>query len=91
LEAAEEVGAGRDTQEGEVLDLLGEVLDLLSSLVDKSLVVAEAFGSGVPRYRLLEIVRQYAAEKLAAGGRRKPSGSVTLCSSWGWPRGPSPS
>jgi non-specific serine/threonine protein kinase len=64
LEAAEEVGAGRDTQEG-------EVLDLLSSLVDKSLVVAEAFGSGVPRYRLLEIVRQYAAEKLAAGGEEE--------------------
>jgi predicted ATPase len=46
-------------------------LDLLSSLVDKSLVVAEAFGSGVPRYRVLEIVRQYAAEKLAAGGEEE--------------------
>jgi predicted ATPase len=41
-----------------------EVLDLLDSLVGKSLVQAEAQGSGV-RCGLLEPVRQYALERLA--------------------------
>jgi len=44
-----------------------EVLDLLSLLVDKSLVVAHNTG-GPTRYRLLETVRQYAAEKLGESG-----------------------
>ena len=44
----------------------GEVLDLLSELVDRSLVVVDASDSvGEARYRLLETVRQYAAEQLA--------------------------
>jgi predicted ATPase/DNA-binding SARP family transcriptional activator len=43
------------------------VLDLLARLLDKSLIqVAET--DGEVRYRLLEIVRQYAAERLDAGG-----------------------
>jgi predicted ATPase/class 3 adenylate cyclase/DNA-binding XRE family transcriptional regulator len=41
-----------------------DVADLLGSLVDKSLVVAEPAGSAL-RYRLLETIRQYAAERLA--------------------------
>jgi predicted ATPase/DNA-binding SARP family transcriptional activator len=53
LEAAEAVGAG-DIQQG-------DVVDLLSSLVDKSLVVAEA--QEVVRYRMLEPIRQYARER----------------------------
>jgi predicted ATPase/class 3 adenylate cyclase/DNA-binding CsgD family transcriptional regulator len=44
-----------------------QVLDLLSLLVDKSLVVAETT-SGRTRYRLLETVRHYAAEKLGESG-----------------------
>lgn len=44
-----------------------EVLDLLTGLVDKSLVVYEE-QNGTGRYRLLETVRQYAAEKLSASG-----------------------
>jgi len=47
-----------------------EVLDVLSSLVDKSLVVVvdgSHPGDG-RRYRLLETVRQYAAERLADSG-----------------------
>jgi predicted ATPase/class 3 adenylate cyclase len=40
-----------------------EVLDLLGSLVDKSLVLAEHTAESV-RYRLLETVRQYAAQEL---------------------------
>jgi predicted ATPase/DNA-binding SARP family transcriptional activator/uncharacterized protein HemY len=46
----------------------GEVFDLLTSLVDKSLVLFEARGPGTGRYRLLEMVRQYAAESLLASG-----------------------
>lgn len=54
LEAAEEVGAGGDLDEK-------DVLDLLTRLVEKSLVALEAEGG---RYRLLETVRQYAQERL---------------------------
>ena len=57
LAAAEEVGAGAP----------GDALDQLDSLVDKSLVQAER-RDGAIRYRLLETVRQYAAEQLAASG-----------------------
>ena len=60
LAAAEAVcGSGR-------LDAL-EVADLLGSLVDKSLVVAEPAGTGL-RYRLLETIRLFAAERLAKAG-----------------------
>jgi predicted ATPase/DNA-binding CsgD family transcriptional regulator len=44
-----------------------QVLDLLTLLVDKSLVVADHTGDRT-RYRLLETVRQYAAEKLGDSG-----------------------
>ncbi|HYP32624.1 MAG TPA: hypothetical protein VES00_12185, partial [Burkholderiaceae bacterium] len=44
-----------------------EVLDALALLVDKSLVVTDSTG-GATRYRLLETVRQYAAEKLGESG-----------------------
>ena len=43
------------------------VLDLLSGLVDRSLVESEE-RSGVVRYRMLESIRQYAAEHLVAAG-----------------------
>ena len=57
LDAAEVVcGSG-------ALDVL-DVADLLGSLVDKSLVVAEPAG-GILRYRLLETIRLFAAERLA--------------------------
>jgi len=44
-----------------------EVLDLLSTLVDKSLVLVDRDQDQTPRYRLLETVRQYAADRLADG------------------------
>jgi predicted ATPase/class 3 adenylate cyclase len=44
-----------------------EVLDLLTSLVDKSLVQFEE-PDGVPRYRMLETIRQYSRELLEASG-----------------------
>jgi predicted ATPase len=58
LDAAEAVGAHGVIE-------VSAVLDLLSRLVDKSLVAMEADGE---RYRLLETVRQYAQERLAASG-----------------------
>ena len=48
------------------LDVL-DVAGLLGSLVDKSLVVAEQAGAGL-RYRLLETIRLFAAERLAEAG-----------------------
>jgi predicted ATPase/class 3 adenylate cyclase len=56
LAAAEAVGAGP-------LD----VTDVLGSLVNKSLVLAEPAG-GALRYRLLETIRQFAAERLVEAG-----------------------
>jgi DNA-binding CsgD family transcriptional regulator len=44
------------------------VLDLLAALVDKSLVVREPEVLGQARYRLLDTIREYAADKLAAAG-----------------------
>jgi predicted ATPase/DNA-binding XRE family transcriptional regulator len=48
------------------IDVL-EVVGLVGSLVDKSLVVAEP-ADGTLRYRLLETIRLFAAERLAAAG-----------------------
>ena len=59
LATAEAVCAG-DAVERE------QVLDLLSSLVDKSLVVAHTLRRGEARYALLETIRQYAHDRLAA-------------------------
>jgi predicted ATPase/DNA-binding XRE family transcriptional regulator len=60
LDAAEAVcGSGR-------IDVL-DVADLLGSLVDKSLVVAEPAQTAL-RYRLLETIRLFAAERLAEAG-----------------------
>ncbi|TWV32865.1 AfsR/SARP family transcriptional regulator [Streptomyces misionensis] len=45
-------------------------LEAVGSLVDKSLVVAAPSADGTMRYRLLETVAEYAAERLAEAGRR---------------------
>jgi predicted ATPase/class 3 adenylate cyclase/tetratricopeptide (TPR) repeat protein len=60
LEAAESVCAADGGGES--------VLDLLTALVDKSLVVVESVIDSVPRYRLLETLREYAYERLVARG-----------------------
>ncbi len=52
-----------------------QALDQLALLVDKSLVVAED-SRGRTRYRLLETVRQYAAEKLGESGEADTSAHV---------------
>ena len=60
LAAAERVCAGGEIS---AADVLGHVC----ALVDRSLVLAESVGTAT-RYRLLETVRQYAAERLGATG-----------------------
>jgi predicted ATPase/class 3 adenylate cyclase len=60
LDAAEAVCGFGDMEAFDVTGLLG-------SLVDKSLVVAEPAGPAL-RYRLLETIRQFAAERLAETG-----------------------
>jgi non-specific serine/threonine protein kinase len=50
----------------------GEVADVLASLVDKSVVLPYKSGSGPDgeaRYRLLEALREYGGERLAAAGQ----------------------
>jgi tetratricopeptide (TPR) repeat protein len=51
------------------LDGALDLLEALGSLVDKSLVRQE--GEEEPRFAMLESIREYAAEKLAAGGERE--------------------
>ncbi len=46
----------------------GDPLDQMEQLVDKSLVTVEQFGDEKLRYRLLETLRHYAAERLAKAG-----------------------
>ncbi len=59
LVAAEDACAG---------GLSREVRDVLAGLVDKSLVVADTSPAAEARFRLLEVVRQYAARRLADAG-----------------------
>jgi tetratricopeptide (TPR) repeat protein len=61
LEAVEAVCSGDGVP-------VSHVLDLLAGLVSKSMVVAERMPGESSRYRLLEMVRQYAREKLRAAG-----------------------
>jgi len=60
LDAALEVGADNDAERAQIIDILG-------LLVDKSLIMADDSGETM-RFRLLETVRQYGLEKLAASG-----------------------
>ena len=61
LEMAEQVCADADLP-------AAAVLDLIASLVDKSLVVVEPEALGQSRYRLLDTIRDYAAQRLADAG-----------------------
>ncbi|HEX5347939.1 MAG TPA: BTAD domain-containing putative transcriptional regulator [Pseudonocardiaceae bacterium] len=78
LPAAEAVMSGGDG--GVAYD---EALDVLCRLVDKSLIVVHSEGAA-PRYRLLETIRQYGAEKLAEAGeeaiaRRRHRDAFVAC------------
>ncbi|MCG7210073.1 ATP-binding protein [Streptomyces arenae] len=63
LDAVESVCAGDGIAEH-------EVLDLLDRLVAQSVVLTTE-GGGLPRFRLLETIRQYGREKLAASGEEE--------------------
>ncbi len=60
LEAAEAVCNAKN-------DLELDVLDGMSSIVDKSLVQQLETPEGEPRFSMLETIREYASERLAAG------------------------
>jgi predicted ATPase len=62
LDTAEAIGA----LDGDV-----DVLEALSGLVGASLVTSAASGSGEPRFRMLELVRIYAAERLRERGEEE--------------------
>jgi non-specific serine/threonine protein kinase len=59
LEAAEAIAAGDGID-------AGEVLPLLAHLVERSMVVVEEAGDRSVRYRLLETIREYGRQHLAA-------------------------
>ncbi|HEY7957795.1 MAG TPA: tetratricopeptide repeat protein, partial [Polyangia bacterium] len=61
LEAAEAVAAGDDLDPA-------DVLDLVAHLVEKSLLMVDADGA---HYRMLETVREYAAERLESSGEAR--------------------
>ncbi|MDX3525206.1 MULTISPECIES: ATP-binding protein [Streptomyces] len=63
LDAAERVCAGEDIPEQ-------DVLDLLDRLVVQS-VVLPTEAEGLPRYRLLETIREYGRERLAESGEEE--------------------
>jgi non-specific serine/threonine protein kinase len=60
LAAAEQVCAGEGIP-------CGDVLDLMDALVDKSIISVDRDGQA--RYRMLETIRQYAHDRLAASGQ----------------------
>jgi predicted ATPase/DNA-binding CsgD family transcriptional regulator/DNA-binding XRE family transcriptional regulator len=59
--AAEAIGSG-------VPSLEGQSLDLLSGLVEHSLVLAETQPSGSTRYRMLETIREFGRDQLLTSG-----------------------
>ncbi|MGY1777216.1 ATP-binding protein [Geodermatophilus sp. SYSU D00804] len=67
LDTAEVVGAGRGEDGAADLD----VLETLSDLVGHSLVTPTDTGDGEPRFRMLELVRAFAAERLRERGEEE--------------------
>jgi predicted ATPase/DNA-binding SARP family transcriptional activator len=49
----------------------GPALDLLTALTEKSLLLS--YGEGAPRYRMLNTIREYAAQRLAEAGDAQPA------------------
>ena len=62
LEAAETIGG----------DVVPNVLDAVASLADNSLLRDEDGSIGEPRYLMLETVREFGLERLAASGEEEP-------------------
>ncbi|MFF4620162.1 BTAD domain-containing putative transcriptional regulator [Nonomuraea jabiensis] len=64
LEAAERV-CGGEALAGE------QVFDVLTALMEKSLLLAD--GADAPRYRMLNTIREYAAQRLVEAGESEPA------------------
>ena len=64
LEAAERVCVASAGEQGTVEQ--EQVLELLTSLAEKSLLLAE--GDSAPRYRMIGMIKEYAAHRLAEAG-----------------------
>jgi predicted ATPase/DNA-binding XRE family transcriptional regulator len=62
LSAAESICRGEEPTPSD------EGLATIAALVDASLVQVETTADGLPRYRLLEVIREYAAEQLRVAG-----------------------
>lgn len=57
-----------ESAEAVLRDGEGDVLDGLSSLIDKSLLSRTTTSAGTPRFQMLETIREYGFERLAAEG-----------------------
>ena len=64
LEAAEAIGG----EGGDALCLPPSVLDLIAALVEASLLRSETGPDGTTRFRMLETIREFAEDQLAASG-----------------------
>jgi predicted ATPase len=64
LEAAEAIGG----EGGDAMCLPPSVLDLIAALVEASLLRSESGPDGTTRYRMLETIREFAEDQLAASG-----------------------
>jgi non-specific serine/threonine protein kinase len=64
LDAAEAIAGGED----EAVSAPHEVLDVIAALVEASLLRSETGPDGMARYQMLETIREYADEQLAASG-----------------------
>lgn len=76
LDAAEHVCAGVGVR-------VGDVFGLISQLADKSMLIAGGHGRDV-RYRMLDTIRQYAAERLVRSGRASVvrTGQLAWCTTF---------
>ncbi len=68
----EEMISEHETAEIEQLTI--DTFDGVTSLVDKSLLVSKEQANGETRFRMLEVVREYALELLEAGGEAEAMG-----------------
>ena len=66
LERGQRVAASRNEAPG--FQLRPSTLDLIAALVDRSLLRRQAATAGAPRFGMLETVREFALERLAAAG-----------------------